>query len=85
MGFGFTFGKSNNTIKAIQKFVKERIKEKQILNDQLERIDAQFQNETIDQYTYERLRDVLEINQMNQREEALAKAFLKNKKINLNQ
>jgi glucose-6-phosphate isomerase len=85
LGFGFSFGKSNNTIKTIQKFVKERIKEKQSLNDQLERIDAQFQNETIDKYTYERLRNVLEINQMKQREEALAKAFRKNKKIIIHQ
>jgi benzoyl-CoA reductase/2-hydroxyglutaryl-CoA dehydratase subunit BcrC/BadD/HgdB len=60
--------------------VKERIKEKQILNEQLEKLDTQIQNQTIDQITHERLRDVLEINYLKQREEALEKVFLKNKK-----
>ena len=43
---------------------------------QVERLDAQLQNETIDQHTYERLRDVLEMNFIKQRDEALEKAFL---------
>ena len=60
--------------------MKERIKEKQILNEQLEKLDTQIQNQTIDQITHERLRDELEINYLKQREEALEKAFLKNKK-----
>jgi regulator of replication initiation timing len=79
MGFGFAVGKSSNTVKLIRKYVKERVKENQILNDQLERLDTQLENETIDKYTYERLRDVLEINSIKQREEALEEAFLKNK------
>ena len=64
-------------VKLIRKYVKERVKENQILNDQLERLDAQLEDKTIDKYTYERLRDVLEINSIKQREEALEKAFLK--------
>ena len=79
MGFGFSVWKSNNTVKLIRKYVKERVKENQTLNDQLERLDAQLEDKTIDKYTYERLRDVLEINSIKQREEALEKAFLKNK------
>jgi regulator of replication initiation timing len=79
MGFGFSVWKSNNTVKLIRKYVKERVKENQTLNDQLERLDAQLENETIDKYTYERLRDVLEINCIKQREEALEKTFLKRK------
>ena len=79
MAFGFGLGKSSNKVKLIRKYVKERVKENQTLNDQLERLDAQLENETIDKYTYERLRDVLEINSIKQREEALEKAFIKNK------
>jgi len=79
MAFGFAMWKSNNSVKLIRKYVKERVKENQILNDQLERLDAQLEDETIDEYTYERLRDVLEINSIKQRDEALEKAFIKNK------
>jgi regulator of replication initiation timing len=77
MAFGFSLGKSSNSVKLIRKYVKERVKENQTLNDQLERLDAQLENKSIDKYTYERLRDVLEINSIKQREEALEKAFLK--------
>ena len=76
MGFGFSLVRSTNTVKFIRKYVKERVKEKRILNDQLERLDAQLQNETIDQHTYERLIDILEINCIKQRDEALEKTFL---------
>jgi regulator of replication initiation timing len=79
MAFGFALGKSSSTVKLIRKYVKERVKENQTLNDQLERLDAQLEDKTIDKYTYERLRDVLEINSIKQREEALEKAFLKSK------
>ena len=79
MAFGFGLGKSSNAVKLIRKYVKERAKENQILNDQFERLDAQLENKSIDKYTYERLRDVLEINSIKQREEALEKAFIKNK------
>jgi regulator of replication initiation timing len=77
MAFGFALGKSSNSVKLIRKYVKERVKENQNLSDQLERLDAQLENKSIDKYTYERLRDVLEINSIKQREEALEKAFLK--------
>ena len=77
MGFGVLFGKSNKTVKQVQKYLQERIKEKQALNEQIKRLDTQLQNNSIDQYTYERLRDVLEINFIKQREEALEKAQLK--------
>ncbi len=79
MAFGFSVGRSSNAVKLIRKYVKERVKENQILNDQLERLDAQLENKTIDKYTYERLRDVLEINSVKHRDEALEKAFLTSK------
>jgi ribosomal protein L31E len=79
MGFGFTLKRTNNSVKFIRTYVYQRAKEKQIFTDQLKRIESQLQNDTIDKYTYERLRDVLEINFFKQREEALEKTFLKNK------
>ena len=80
MGFGFSFRRTTNQVKLIRKYVKERTKEKQILNNQLQRLDDQMRNKTIDSNTYERLRDVLEINFIKQREEALENAFPKHKK-----
>ena len=55
--------------------MKVRAKEKRILDNQLKRLDVQLQKEEIDQHTYERLKDVLEINFIKQREDALEKAF----------
>ena len=75
MAFGFTLSKPNNTVKFIRKYVKERVKEKQILHEQLERLNVQLLNDAIDQYTFERLKGVIEINFMRQRDEALEKAF----------
>ena len=79
MSFHFTAERKTNTLKLIRNYVKERVKEKQAIAKQFERLEAQLQNETIDQYTYERLRDVLEINFTKQRDEALQKAFFKHK------
>lgn len=77
MNFGLTLGKSTNTVKFIRKYVKVRAKEKQTLNNQLERLNVQLRKKEIDQHTYERLKDVLQINFIKQREEALEKAFKK--------
>ena len=77
MGFSFTTPKTTNTAKLINRYIKERIKEKQLFNNQIERLDKQLQNEIIDEYTYERLRDVLEINFFKQRNETLEKAIIK--------
>ncbi|MGD9130789.1 MAG: hypothetical protein PVH73_04355 [Candidatus Bathyarchaeota archaeon] len=79
MAFGLAVRKPSNAVKLIRKYVKERVKKSQTLHDQLERLDAQLENKTIDRYTYERLRDVIELNSIKQREEALEKTFLKGK------
>lgn len=73
-GFGFSNSKSKK-IKFIRKYVQERVKEKQILQKQLKRLDAQLKNDELDPYTFARLKDVIEINFIKQREEALEKAF----------
>jgi len=77
MDFGFTLNKPKNTVKIIQKYVKERLKEKQVLDEQLKRLNAQLHNESIDHYTYQRLKGVIEINSIRQRDKALERAFCK--------
>ena len=77
MGLGLSRKRKTKSAKVIHKFVKQRVKEKKILNDQVERLDSQLQNDSIDQHTYERLRDLLEINFVKQRDTALEKAFQK--------
>jgi len=80
MGFGFSFRGTTNQVKLIRKYVARRTKEKRILNGQLQRLDDQMRNKTIDSNTYERLRDLLEMNCIQKRDEALEKAFHTNKK-----
>ena len=76
MNFSFGFGKTTpNTGKVIQSYLKARLEEKRILSEQLKRLGAQLKDKKIDKQTYERLKDVLEINFLQQREEALEKAF----------
>jgi len=73
----FTPASTAFSVKLIKRYVKQRVKEQRVLNDQFERLTEQLQNEAIDEYTYERLRDVLEISYLKQRDEALEKAILK--------
>jgi hypothetical protein len=61
--------------------VKKRVEENQLINSQLERLNSQLQNKTIDKDTYKRLRNVLELYSIRQREEALEKTFQKNRVI----
>jgi ribosomal protein L16 Arg81 hydroxylase len=75
MNFSFGFGRTPNTTKVIQSYLKVRLEEKRTLSKQLQRLDAQLKEKTIDKQTYKRLKDVLEINFLKQREESLAKAF----------
>jgi hypothetical protein len=78
MNLSLSLGKSTDKVKVIRNYVKVRAKEKQILDNQLERLYVQLRKREIDKHTYERLKDVLEINFIKQREEALEKAFNKN-------
>ena len=76
MKFSFGFGKTTpNTGKVIQRYLKARLEEKRVLSEQVKRLDAQLKDKKIDKQTYKRLKDVLEINFLQQREEALEKAF----------
>jgi hypothetical protein len=79
MGLAFSVQRKTNSVRFINSFVKTRLKEKQALNEQLRRLETQLENEEIDEYTYGRLRDVIEINLIQQREQSLERAFGKNK------
>ena len=68
--------KHNNSIRLIRKYIKERKREKQTFCDQSRRLESQLQNNTIDEYTYDRLKTVLEMNFIKQREETLENIFL---------
>jgi acetyl-CoA carboxylase alpha subunit len=70
MGFHSVFGKKKKIGKSIRTFVKKRVNEKRGFEEQLERLEAQLENKTLDQFTYERMRDILKINFVQQREEA---------------
>jgi hypothetical protein len=70
MNFPFDFRKKKKIRKRIVAYVEDRVKEKRSFEQQLERLKVQLRNKTVDQDTYERLRDVLEFNFVQQREEA---------------
>lgn len=71
----------NNPMNLIQYYLKQITKEKQTIDKQFKRLDLQLKNQTIDQYTFEGLRDVLEINFIKQQNETLQKAFIRYKLI----
>ena len=75
MGLAFSMPRKTNTVKFINNYVKTRLKEKQGLNEQLKRLENQLKNEEIDKYTYERLKSVIQINLIQQREQSLERAF----------
>lgn len=64
-----------NVVKVMRNYIKERRKEKRSLNTQIERLDAQLQENAIDQNTYERLRAILEINYLQKQDDAFEEAF----------
>jgi len=70
MGFNFGFRKKQKVGTLITHYVKERIKGRQSYTEQLERLLAQLQDETIDQLEHDRLRDLLDANYFQQQQEA---------------
>ncbi len=79
MGFGFGNGKQTRAVKFIRAYIKERMKEKKAVEKQMKRLDDQRKNKEIDKSTYERLRTILQINFLKQREETLEKARISGK------
>ena len=79
MKFKFSFGKKKMG-KSIRAYVTSRVKEKRAFEKQLERLEVQLQNKTLDQFTYERMRDILEASFVQQQEESrvqMQNTFLK--------
>ena len=79
MKFKFSFGKKKIG-KTIRAYVTGRVKEKRAFEEQLERLEVQLQNKTLDQFTYERMRDILEASFVQQQEESrvqMQNTFLK--------
>ena len=62
MGLGFNRKRITKSAKQIRKYIKQRVEERKILNRQLKILDSQLQHDSIDEQTYERLRDLLEVN-----------------------
>ncbi len=71
MALHFAFWKKQKMGKLIGDYVSDRVKEKRAFQEQLKRIYAQLQDKTIDQQLYDRLRDILEVKFIQQREDAL--------------
>jgi len=79
MEFKFSFGKKK-MVKSIRTYVTGRVKEKKAFQEQLKRLEVQLQNKTLDQFTYERMRDILEASFVQQQEESrvqMQNTFLK--------
>jgi len=79
MEFKFSFGKKK-MVKSIRTYVTGRVKEKKAFEEQLKRLEVQLQNKTLDQFTYERMRDILEASFVQQQEESrvqMQNTFLK--------
>ena len=70
MAFHLAFWKKQKMGKLIGDYVSDRVKEKRAFQEQLKRLYAQLQDKTIDQQIYDRLRDILEVKFILQREEA---------------
>ena len=70
MGFHFAFWKKQKIGKLIGSYVNNRVKENIAFDEQLKRLDSQLQEKTIDQQTYDRLRDILEVKFIQQHEDA---------------
>ena len=72
MGFRIAFGKTNKMGKYIGHYISDRMKEKRAYERQLKKFDAQLEKNTINKQIHDRLREDLEIEFIQQREEARA-------------
>ncbi len=80
MGISISFGKKRKFRKLIGNYVRDRVKEKRVFNEQLKRLDVQLKDGKIEEQIYERLRVVLEANYYQEQKEEWTK--IKNKFYN---
>lgn len=73
-------GKKRRFRKLISNYISFRIKGKRVFNEQVKRLDNMLQEKVIKKDTYERLRIVLEVNNLQQQQEKWEK--MKNKFCN---
>jgi len=76
MVFKFSFWKKKKIGKSIRAYVTGRVKEKRSFEEQLERLEVQLQSKILDQFTFERMRDILEVSFVQQQEES--RAYMQN-------
>jgi hypothetical protein len=79
MGLSFRSNQQTKAVKFIKNYIKERVKEKKAHEKQLKRLKDQRKEKKIDKSTYERLKNILQINFLKQREETLEKARISGK------
>ena len=72
MGFNLPFGKERKMRKLIGNYIKDRVREKRVFEEQIRRLDAQLNDEQIDQQIHERLRGILEIQYYQKKQEQWA-------------
>ncbi len=73
MGFGSAFSKKAKMQKLIGNYVKRRIKERTAFTQQIKWLDTQLYDKQIDQDTYERFREILEIKDLEKQQEGWSK------------
>ena len=79
MELKFSFGK-NKMGKSMRAYVTGRVKEKRAFEEQLKRLEVQLEDKILDQFTFERMRDILEASFVQQQEESrvqMQNTFLK--------
>jgi len=72
MGFNLPFGKERKMRKLIGNYIKDRVREKRVFEEQIRRLDAQLEDEQIDQQIHERLRRILEAQYFQKQQEQWA-------------
>jgi len=66
--------------KSMRAYVTGRVKEKRAFEEQLKRLEVQLEDKILDQFTFERMRDILEASFVQQQEESrvqMQNTFLK--------
>ena len=79
MELKFSFGKKKMG-KSMRAYVTGRVKEKRAFEEQLKRLEVQLEDKILDQFTFERMRDILEASFVQQQEESrvqMQNTFLK--------
>lgn len=72
VGFHLYLGKKKKIREAIRVYVGARVKEKRTFEEKLQTLEAQLQNKILDEFTYERVRDLLEASFFHRQEESRA-------------